>query len=230
MARREQGGLQGGSKRQNDKGTGGGSVCFQPAFARLETSRILTRKTQVSCLLQHAQEEGYLLDHSTIPGKDAILFSGGEHDVWVKGSRVFKALHPGKFGWTHQGPAIPEEYFERMRLFSELFDGDAKFHGVVSTVLGPRIVTSYKLIKATDLTNPHPTQEAIDQFLRSYQFKPSSAIPRIEIWYRNHDSVVLWDAYPRNFIQSDYGPIPVDLFLSRDAHMGDGMKMNDWPT
>jgi hypothetical protein len=66
---------------------------------------------------------------------------------------------------------------------------------------------------AADASNPNPTRDEMEEFLRRIGFVP---VPNsYRGWYRSGDGILLIDANPDNFVQTRYGTVPIDLPITQ---------------
>ena len=79
--------------------------------------------------------------------------------------------------------------------------------------LYPYIITSQRYIEAVDDKSQHPTEEAVEHFMRGLGFDliPDSSYN----WIRESDGVVVTDTRVYNFIISDAGITPIDVIIGR---------------
>lgn len=148
--------------------------------------------------------------------------------MWLnpEGTRVFKATHPGKAGFTvvalpetngqpELTAALPLEYLERILLQNQLFGDDLKLEGLAGEPGGVSIVTSQPV-----LVGVAPTPAEITAFPQQLWFQPLTGLqlghPGALAFYRDLDEVAVFDAHVANFVKDTNGTVlPIDLILVR---------------
>jgi len=153
------------------------------------------------------------------PPAGSKLAQGGEHDVFVDPDtgRVYKRTYPpGAFGLIGVGRgleegATPYFYLRRVDLMNRIFGLNIRVEAVTPGDK-PSIVTSEPFHQAADPLHPHPSDEEIEQFMRKHGFEPVSNFGD-RGWVRKADGVMALDAFPKNFIKTSKGIVPVDLIL-----------------
>jgi hypothetical protein len=154
-----------------------------------------------------------------------ISNSTSEHEVHYRESdaRAVKRTWPGFYGQVpvpgdgklDRTNAAPSEYLRRMALQIAVFRSDLRLEGVSvsdkpSMILGqpagePSMVISQPWFEKHDA----PSLTDIAAYLRADGFLPA---PHSYFgWYRPEDGVVIVDAKPDNFIQTEAGLVPIDL-------------------
>lgn len=149
---------------------------------------------------------------------------GSEHEAWLDESAgtVTKATHGGESGrqWGPRKFSTPAEYLERIAIAQHVFGMDWTFQGVAQTGEGPRIVTAQPLLRG-----PRSTPADIAAFMEQRGFQPVDHPTHGPAWYRPQDNLLVSDALPKNFVQTQDGPVPIDLQIQRpDAATLDAIR------
>lgn len=189
-------------------------------------------RRQACFLVKWARANGVFLTETEFPTSDLEKHDEvtAEHVVYLKRSdrrRIIKCTKPGKFGRGH-GPkgrygihpdATPLFYLERLDLLNQEFPTDLRLEGIAFSSSGdggkalPCIVVSQRFIEASDPDSPHPSEEAIQNFMLGLQFTllPDS----VYNWIRESDGIVVTDTRQSNFIAAGGDIYPIDLIISR---------------
>lgn len=163
-------------------------------------------------LATFAREAGCILTQQWLSHLDPRE-GGNEHETFVDLSQP---------GWRIKitGPALALRvgrhrswlselaYLESMRLANLVFGDAAEFLGVIQTSAGSRLVIRQPEVEAEDVDNPHPTKREINDWLRSADFAYDEGA-----WLREEDGMLLEDEHEGNFIQTPFGPRPIDIHL-----------------
>ena len=160
-----------------------------------------------------------------------ISSGSAEHEVRYRttDNRAVKRTHPGTFGFTPElqngkwvsVPANANTYLRRFQLQNAIFGDDVRLEGVMSSegpsiILGQppggiSLVISQPWLDASDVSEPHPTDPSIAQYLEARGFV---CIPDAFYgWRREADGVVILDARSDNFVVTVAGLLPIDLHL-----------------
>ena len=175
-----------------------------------------------------AARHSRLIGDSTLDVLEVISCSTSEHKVFFRerDRRVVKSTWPGVYGQIpvpNQGKldrrnARPSEYLQRMSLQIEVFGSDLLLEGVnisdkPSMVLfQPAGQPSFVISQPWYDKRGVASNERIQSFLTEEGFKevPGSYFG----WFRPEDGVVIVDAKPDNFIQTEAGLVPIDLQMA----------------
>ncbi len=156
-----------------------------------------------------------------------------EHRVYFDAvqNRAVKVTLAGEFGWIpsfdngrwNLGVATPLDYLRRWHLFNEVFGDDVRLEGVTCSQIlvataGNEIervsaVISQSWRKAGKLSSLLPDDGEICAFLNRLGFDPLPG--SFGGWRRAGDGVVLLDAFPDNFIKTEFCVMPIDLPITR---------------
>ena len=144
-----------------------------------------------------AEEESFL---------EGLREGGQEHDVTPRvADRIYKSRKP----LGGEAPGVPFDYVLRVGLFNQLFGTDIQLHGLYND----RLITSQQWIRAEDPSNPHPTADEVRDYLESNGWSESD--PTTAEWAKGPYRIS--DAYPDNFIKTEEGVQPIDLFVEIQA-------------
>lgn len=154
-----------------------------------------------------------------------------EHDVYFdpESDRYVKVLQRGKFGLVPKldsdgrvgiEKATLPEYLNRLRLTNEVFGTDIRIEGIARRAdeldedkFTSDLVISQSNIRPKDPENAEPTQDRINSFMREEGFSP---VPGLHKWRRAEDGLLVADAKPDNFIETENGVVPIDLLISQE--------------
>ena len=103
--------------------------------------------------------------------------------------------------------ATPSEYLDRLNLQNQIFNDDIRIERIVANNGKPIIITSQPFIKGGS-----PTQAALDELMtgKSYEKLTDGA------YYDERASLLIFDLFPRNAIQTADGHIyPIDPVIQR---------------
>jgi len=144
-----------------------------------------------------AEEESFL---------ESLREGGQEHDVTPRvADRIYKSRKP----LGGEAPGVPFDYVLRVGLFNQLFGTDIQLHGLYND----RLITSQQWIRAEDPSNPHPTADEVQDYLESNGWSESDSTTAE--WAKGPYRIS--DAYPDNFIKTEEGVQPIDLFVEIQA-------------
>jgi Serine/Threonine/Tyrosine Kinase found in polyvalent proteins len=136
-------------------------------------------------------------------------------------ARVIKITYPAQFGLRmrfalragtipkHLGeaiglmPATPLEYLDRLALHNAIFGDDMLFLGLVRQAKGWSLVTSQVFLRGEK-----PSIVQIEAFMRENGFRK---LGDENAYFRQHDSLAIFDAHARNFVLVDGIPVPFDV-------------------
>jgi hypothetical protein len=198
--------------------------------------RARERAEQRELLIEWARQHGRLADTRSEGDQSyrgllqAFLqtrsdLAGNEHVVVLSAEegRVYKITYPDRFGKAYPRitgqptfqDATPLEYLVRLLLCNEVFGDDLSLEQVVidqqHTV---RVVTSQPLIIGTQ-----PAEVNVHRYLYGIGFEPVEAVDRVPMtndWYREQDSIMIFDAHGGNFIETREGHVlPIDIYVER---------------
>jgi len=178
-----------------------------------------------------ARVAGKIIDSTYFDSLTVVSNATSEHEVFYRevDSRAVKRTWPGAYGFIPSPDqdkrtlgrknASPAEYLHRMMFQILLFESDVKLEGVMisdkpSVVLGapPRqatFVISQKFFKRASKI----TIEDITKMLEECGFQH---VPKAFFgWVRKEDRIVLIDARPDNFVNTEIGLIPIDLQITQ---------------
>lgn len=178
-----------------------------------------------------ARQRGVLISEPVWTALRLVSSGSAEHEVRYRAedNRAVKRTHSGTFGFRPElqdakwvsVPANPASYLRRFQLQNALFADDVWLEGVMnsegpSMVIGQppggiSLVISQPWLDAHEVSQPHPTEAAIAEYLKQRGF---IRIPDAFYgWRREADGVVILDARPDNFVQTEAGLLPIDLHL-----------------
>lgn len=156
--------------------------------------------------LQRCFEEGWL--NSQLPS-GLPHFVGSEHEVWSDGKTVTKATLPGSFGrcWGQRRFATASEYLERIRLAESCFELKWQVIGLVKEMGCIRMVTIQPLF-----AGEAPNRSEIEGWFHQNRFE-HRCHKLGDHWFREEDSVLVYDAEPGNLVKTPFGIAPIDVIL-----------------
>lgn len=183
---------------------------------------------EIGNVAEWAARHSRLIEDETLDVLEVVSCSTSEHKVFFRGldRRAVKCTWPGVYGQIpvpNQGKldrrnARPSEYLQRMSLQIEVFGSDLLLEGVnisdkPSMVLfQPAGQPSFVISQPWYDKRGVASNERIQSFLTEEGFKevPGSYFG----WFRAEDGVVIVDAKPDNFIQTEAGLVPIDLQMA----------------
>ena len=184
-------------------------------------SRSAQDEREKQALVQYTQELGKIHPSCFLDGLPKTNEPSTEHDVFFRRSdqRVVKVTKLGLYGFIVVGldgeriHATPVEYFQRMALYTRVFDDDVRFEGVI--LVGkkkyPCIVTSQPFVVARSMMLPYPMDEDIAEYMQRLRFTKNV---RAEVaWKRESDGVECFDCKPANYIMTKKGAVPIDIII-----------------
>ena len=182
-----------------------------------------------------SKRRGVLISELEWAALKSVSSGSAEHEVRyrAKDNRAVKRTHPGTFGFTPElkngqwvsAPADASAYLRRFQLQNAIFGDDVWLEGVMrsegpSLILGQppggiSLVISQPWLDASDVSQPHPTESSIAEYLeaRGFVHMPDAFYG----WRRAADGVVILDARSDNFILTEAGLLPIDLHLFAPA-------------
>ena len=181
-------------------------------------------RRQKRLLEEWAAKTASLIAPGILEQLQLVSDSTSEHVVRYDESekRAIKETFPDEFGWMPildsgrwtAGIAKPLDYMRRWQLFNQVFSDSVRLEGVRRYEDGKvSVVISQRWRLAGDASNPNPTREEMEEFLRQSGF---ALVPNsYRGWYRSGDGILLIDANPDNFVQTRYGTVPIDLPITQ---------------
>ena len=179
-----------------------------------------------------AVQEKLLIPDSDWQALRTISNTTSEHEVRYRQSdhRAVKRTWPGTFGfvprclngtWKHS-PAKPSEYLNRQALQNAMFDDEISLEGFMLdaggiAIIGQKqgglsMVISQPWLDAADERSPHPTEEQVDEMMKTKGFLSISG--SFYGWESAEFGIVILDAKPDNFILTSEGILPIDLIIT----------------
>jgi hypothetical protein len=130
--------------------------------------------------------------------------------------RQFGIAFPIVGGFPQPSPGTPLEYLARWRLSNELFGDDARLERVlVFDTTEVALVVSQPIYQGRELTDSPEDRAKLAGFMSSLGFEPFESVggeAMTNEWFREFDTIAVYDCHPGNFIEAPSGLIvPIDL-------------------
>ncbi len=222
-------------------GPGGASSALRTSILALAGREGCLNYGGSGCRTLAEEREAQLTVLSKLPRFDGtigkVIATGGEHVVHlgVTDDHVIKFTLPGEFGFCidesvlfdsrtllnrpklFHRRALPSEYLWRWLVLRKIFGLRTEFEGAM-----PRTAdTSALVISQPFVGETMPGWDEVEAHMQSLGFKRVDnvhfSMPEMNdvVWYRQHDGVLIGDAYPRNFrLEASGAVIPIDLMVN----------------
>lgn len=193
------------------------------------TSEAASFGIEVANLENWAKQRQKLIPEEVVARLQHVSNSTSEHEVFLRpeDNRAVKRTWAGIYGQIpcvglgklDRRNATPSEYLSRMALHIQVFGSDLRLEGVTvsqkpSMLIGqpsgqPSIVISQRWYEKHGVVTNEDVHELMVQ--EGFRAVPASYFG----WYRPADGVVIVDAKPDNFIQTQEGLLPIDLQITQ---------------